>query len=92
MRVFARTPLDLDRITLPVGRVYIIPERCKGCEICVRFCPREVLITSDQVNAKGYHYPEVAPGKEAECVNCEFCTLICPEFAIFTLPANGNEP
>jgi Pyruvate/2-oxoacid:ferredoxin oxidoreductase delta subunit len=23
-------------------------------------------------------------------VNCEFCTLVCPEFAIFTLPWNGE--
>jgi Pyruvate/2-oxoacid:ferredoxin oxidoreductase delta subunit len=23
-------------------------------------------------------------------VNCEFCTLVCPEFAIFTLPWNGD--
>lgn len=89
MKVYARTPLDIDRVTVPRGQVYIIPERCKGCEICIRFCPREVLQVSSETNTKGYHYPDVVPGREADCVHCEFCTLVCPEFAIFTLPLNG---
>lgn len=89
MKVYARTPLDIDQVTVPRGQVYIIPERCKGCEICIRFCPREVLQVSSETNAKGYHYPDLIPGREAECVHCEFCTLVCPEFAIYTLPSNG---
>lgn len=36
------------------------------------------------MNAKGYHYPVVAEGKEGACVNCAFCKLVCPEFAIYT--------
>jgi 2-oxoglutarate ferredoxin oxidoreductase subunit delta len=84
MRVFARLPVDLDEITIPQGQVFIIPERCKECKICIEFCPRQVLQVSSEKNAKGYHYPEVAPGKENACVHCDFCTLICPEFAIFT--------
>ena len=87
MKVFARTPLDLDTYTLPRGRVYIIPDRCKGCAICVELCPRDVLEVSEQTNAKGYHLPDIIPGQEEACVHCEFCTLVCPEFAIFTLPA-----
>lgn len=88
MKVFARIPLDLEKIAVPHGTVYIIPERCKGCEVCIEYCPKEVLLVSEQTNAKGYHYPNVKPGKEDECVHCEFCTLVCPEFAIFTLPQN----
>jgi len=90
MKVYERTPLDLGSIVLPRGQVYIIPERCKGCEICVWFCPREVLKVSKSTNAKGYHYPDIVPGKEADCVHCEFCSLVCPEFAIYTLPVNGK--
>ncbi|MGC9356381.1 MAG: 4Fe-4S dicluster domain-containing protein [Anaerolineae bacterium] len=91
MKVFARTPLNLEKVKVPRGRVYIIPERCKGCKICIEFCPREVLVESRQINAKGYHYPEIAPGKEEACVQCDFCTLICPEFAIFTLEDEEDE-
>jgi 2-oxoglutarate ferredoxin oxidoreductase subunit delta len=89
MKVYARTPLNIDSLAAPRGQVFIIPERCKGCEICVRFCPRQVLQVSEAANAKGYHYPEIASGKEADCVQCDFCTLVCPEFAIYTLPLNG---
>ena len=84
MEAFGREPLDRQSATIPRGQVYVIPERCKGCEICVHFCPREVLETSTSTNAKGYHLPRLIPGKESACVHCEFCSLICPEFAIFT--------
>lgn len=85
MKVFARTPIDLDEVRVPRGQVYLIPERCKGCGFCVELCPKDVLQVSVNTNSKGYHYPEVAPGQENECVHCDFCTLVCPEFAIFTM-------
>jgi NAD-dependent dihydropyrimidine dehydrogenase PreA subunit len=84
MKVFARTPLNLDVMTIPCGQVFLLPERCKGCRLCIHFCPQQVLQESNRVNRKGYHYPEIRPGKETNCVHCDFCTLICPEFAIFS--------
>lgn len=89
MKVFARTPMDLAEIHIPHGQVYLIPERCKGCRFCIQLCPRGVLQMSEQTNAKGYHLPEIAPGKETACVHCDFCTMVCPEFAIFTLEAEA---
>ena len=85
MKVFARTPIDLDEVQIPRGQVYLIPERCKGCNICVELCPKDVLQVSINTNVKGYHYPEIALGKENVCVHCDFCTVVCPEFAIFTM-------
>jgi 2-oxoglutarate ferredoxin oxidoreductase subunit delta len=87
MKAFNRVPVNLDQIEIPRGQIYIIPERCKECGICIEFCPRDVLQVSSQANSKGYHYPEIALGKEEACVHCEFCAMICPEFAIFTLQA-----
>jgi 2-oxoglutarate ferredoxin oxidoreductase subunit delta len=78
-----RTPLDLDTIQVSKGRVVIVEERCKGCEFCVEYCPREVLKMSRLFNVKGYHYPEVVD--EAGCVNCHFCEALCPEFAIYSV-------
>lgn len=79
-----RRPLDLATVRIPTGQVFIIPERCKGCKFCIEFCPEQVLTESEAMNAKGYHYPVVAAGKERSCVNCGFCRLVCPEFAIYT--------
>ncbi len=78
-----RTPIDLDKVQVPKGRVYIIEDRCKGCELCVEYCPRGVLRMSAEFNIKGYHPPELVD--ESLCVNCHFCEVICPEFAIFSV-------
>jgi 2-oxoglutarate ferredoxin oxidoreductase subunit delta len=47
---------------------------CKGCGICVAFCPREVL----SMNERGE--PQVS-GPE-RCTGCTWCELRCPDFAI----------
>jgi len=79
-----RQPLDKATVKIPRGRIFIIPERCKGCRFCIDFCPRDVLVETTEINAKGYHYPIVAEGKEDECIACQFCSILCPEFAIYT--------
>lgn len=84
MKDFARTLLNTDKSKVPQGIIYLIPERCKGCQICIRLCPRNVLQASEQINAKGYHIPQIAPGKETACTLCDFCAMVCPEFAIYT--------
>ena len=47
---------------------------CKGCGICVGFCPQKVLGIA--VNGKlSVNHPEL-------CVGCGQCQLRCPDFAI----------
>lgn len=83
--------MDLHLAQVPEGRVHVIAERCKQCDFCITYCPTEVLVYSKATNAKGYHYPVVAPGKETACVHCKFCDLICPELAIFTTSAAEDD-
>jgi len=66
------------------GVVFIKKNQCKGCELCIEFCPRSVLTRSKGFNPKGYHYPIVT---NSECVNCRLCVTICPEYAIFSAAA-----
>jgi 2-oxoglutarate ferredoxin oxidoreductase subunit delta len=49
-------------------------EWCKGCGICVEFCPKKVLALDEQDKA-------VAVNPEA-CSVCNLCELRCPDLAI----------
>jgi 2-oxoglutarate ferredoxin oxidoreductase subunit delta len=66
------------------GVVFLKKGHCKGCELCIEFCPKNVLARSKDFNVKGYHYPVVTNG---DCINCRLCVTVCPEFAIFSVPA-----
>jgi 2-oxoglutarate ferredoxin oxidoreductase subunit delta len=47
---------------------------CKGCNICVAFCPRNVLeLDGDE---------KVVIARLAACTWCGLCELRCPDFAI----------
>jgi len=83
-----RKPLDETRIKLPLGKIYVKHDRCKGCTFCVEYCPKGVLEMSDGFSPKGYHYPYA---KEPDaCVDCKLCQRICPEFSIFCESLNGR--
>jgi 2-oxoglutarate ferredoxin oxidoreductase subunit delta len=84
-----RTPLDIDKFHVPRGEAHIIRARCKGCELCVRYCPRDVLALSDRTNEKGYHFPRAV--QPEQCVACRLCELMCPEFCIYVLEVEEGE-
>ena len=62
------------------ARVTIDKNRCKGCELCVNACPKQVLAMSKDINEKGYFFAEVV--NQPECTACRFCAMICPDVAI----------
>lgn len=50
-------------------------DRCKGCGICVGFCPKKVLKVSD--------LEKVEVVNEKDCIKCKQCEIRCPDYAIF---------
>jgi len=67
-----------------VGEVVIERERCKGCHLCLAFCPRHLLEADARLNQKGYQ-PVLFLQIEDEdrgCTGCAMCALVCPEVAI----------
>ena len=63
------------------GTAYVNVDFCKGCGICVEFCPPVALEMSKGFNAKGYHTPVLSHPEL--CTGCDLCGVYCPDFAIF---------
>jgi len=47
---------------------------CKGCDICVKFCPERCLRLNEDGKAQMMK-PEL-------CTGCRLCEMLCPDFAI----------
>jgi len=59
----------------PRGEVKIFATWCKGCTICVEFCPTHVLAMDPSGNR-----PIVVAAEN--CTACHFCDTHCPDPAI----------
>lgn len=75
------------------GTVTIDQGRCKGCNLCVVFCPQGVLaLDTGTLNAKGYHPSVLAEADDGNhCTGCAICAVVCPDacFTVFReLPQN----
>ena len=62
------------RKRLPRGKVRVFGHWCKGCGLCMAFCPQKVF----EPNADGH--PSVAHPER--CTACDWCATHCPDFAI----------
>ncbi|MBD3385088.1 4Fe-4S dicluster domain-containing protein [candidate division KSB1 bacterium] len=57
-------------------RIEINKEWCKGCAICVEFCPQSVLEMRDGI----VHVRDLDA-----CTACQLCEIRCPDFAIHVI-------
>lgn len=62
------------------GTIHIKQELCKGCSLCMEFCPKGSISLSKKLNLKGYFLAEFDDKKG--CTGCATCALMCPEIAI----------
>jgi 2-oxoglutarate ferredoxin oxidoreductase subunit delta len=58
----------------PRGRVHVFDNWCKGCGICIEFCPQQVF-DMDEDGRPIVAHPE-------ECKACQWCEIHCPDLAI----------
>ena len=69
--------------------VEINKKLCKGCYICIRFCPMGVFAQSDEIGELGYSLAKVQfPEK---CTGCKMCLLYCPDFATAVEEKGGKK-
>lgn len=58
-------------------------EWCKGCGICVHFCPRQVLQLDQQ--------DKVLAARPENCICCRLCEIRCPDLAIEIIQEKGED-
>ncbi|SNR88400.1 2-oxoglutarate ferredoxin oxidoreductase subunit delta [Anaerovirgula multivorans] len=58
-----------------------VKEWCKGCNICVEFCPVKILELKDD---------KIHITDKEKCIKCGLCELRCPDYAIY-LEVDNNE-
>ncbi|MFO7964645.1 MAG: 4Fe-4S dicluster domain-containing protein [Desulfobacterales bacterium] len=56
---------------------------CKGCGICVHFCPKSVLELDDK--------EKVAAVRPQDCIGCRLCEYRCPDLAIEVVTQQDEE-
>lgn len=54
--------------------INITREWCKGCGICVHFCPETVLDLDEEEKATA--------SRPEQCTCCRLCEIRCPDLAI----------
>ncbi|WP_459128831.1 4Fe-4S dicluster domain-containing protein [Guggenheimella bovis] len=58
-------------------------EWCKGCGVCVAFCPTNVLVID-----KDY---KVTIQDIDKCIKCGQCEMRCPDYAIYLEEVEGGK-
>lgn len=61
-------------------KIHVDEKGCKGCGICIEFCPKKVYVFSKKLNKQGVRNPD--PVNEKECIGCRICEVMCPDMAI----------
>lgn len=61
-------------------KITINRKRCKGCRLCIIFCPKKNIALDKALNESG-----VSPAviiTEENCTGCGICFLMCPDCCI----------
>ena len=65
-----------------MAKIKINVERCKGCELCIIYCPKNLIDVSRHLNIRGVHPAVFKKQAQSKCVGCAFCAQVCPEVCI----------
>jgi 2-oxoglutarate ferredoxin oxidoreductase subunit delta len=68
---------------LKLKELVINRDWCKGCGICIAFCPKKVL-ELDKLD-------KVVAVRPEDCICCRLCELRCPDLAIEVIEEDDHE-
>lgn len=57
-------------------RLEIVSHLCKGCGLCIKHCPQQVIALTTTFNELGYQFSAY---KGEGCTGCGVCFYSCPE-------------
>ena len=60
--------------------IRIDKNHCKGCELCIRACPQNIISMSKEITVRGYYFAQVHD--PSRCLGCQLCAIVCPDVAI----------
>ena len=64
-----------------MAKVIVDIEYCKGCGLCVDFCPEKIMqLDTEVITQKGYHPAQCVD--QDNCTGCLSCAMMCPDVAI----------
>jgi 2-oxoglutarate ferredoxin oxidoreductase subunit delta len=63
-----------------MSNIKINRKRCKGCQLCIVYCPKKNIKIDTVINEAGI-FPAVVIAEE-DCTGCGFCYLMCPDACI----------
>mgnify|MGYP001576993508 CR=1 FL=1 len=63
-----------------MAKITIDKDKCKGCLLCINFCPKKLILKNSQLNKQGLNYVEFK--ENGGCIGCSFCAIICPDCCI----------
>ncbi len=53
-----------------MSKITVNENVCKGCSLCVEFCPKHIMKLGEKVNAAGYNTAKCTD--ESACIGCGF--------------------
>ena len=63
-----------------MAKIKINKKRCKGCQLCIAYCPKKNIKLDDVLNESGI-FPAVIICED-DCTGCGICYLMCPDVCI----------
>jgi len=64
-----------------MSNITIDIQKCKGCKLCIKACPKNVLEPDTAIINDNGVYP-IKLVKPDNCILCGCCAVMCPDCAI----------